>query len=703
MSVFMSIDDSAHWAVDLTASMLCPLLMKGDGGLLPPPVEGGYAEVVTGGYDTDWSTNAWTNKPVRLLKAALRRVTTAERPMFLGGDRRSMIEGLAVQLSRLDRGLMTGNANCRIVLGPKGSGKTTALQACVIAAQALCLGVVAVYVDVSTTVLTSPMDAVVAAFRNLLPPGTPHTAATLQRLEAARDSTEPVAGVRAVLRDLKLRVFLVLDEFTAAYAFPKPVGFDRWIREVFMLGNCTAGIFLTYVSGSAACLRSLCFGKADAVTAAKFPSYQGILRNLNSSRFQEVTLGPLSTPKDFDEYLRAVGGEHSGLVKAALESSEALNALFCWSGGVLRSVDNCVGRASADEVPAPVEGGAMHKVTSLLGRFQPLWTWLFEKLEERHVLSKAEALLVDDPWALVAEVPIKGPECLPPEPFNTVPALYEATDAGAVVYKQRSGGDSIRFLTPLQPLLLRERKFGECTEWFSEGLRFQLRYPFSAHGTAAEAALRWSMLLNGFEPFGLEGVEGGFLEEVVLELSTAKGDAAPAPKGKGKKKPSAPVSDAAPSPPVFTELHIKTGAKPATPVRALADIPEGIPFRIVPDKLGADIGCRVGSRLGLVQLKLGVSTFSTRDAENVVTRFSGAGALATFLGLVPSKLVRVIAITRPVGCPAKTVCEEAGIALLDRTELSKVWAPCIRAWAQELDVKAYLPFDGAIETDTDGV
>ena len=279
----------AKMKVDLKTPVLCPLLKSGPGGQLPAPEQGRFYKNVdlrsSAHAHPDWDERAQCGV---LLESALQLVDAGDGGCFLDTDRRTVVTELSFLLWDLDHDALEGNCHGRIILGQKGTGKSTFMQALAISAQSLCAHTVAIYADVGTIAAKmDPCGLILEAFSKLLPGG------RLPPAMVQAGAEHNIGNMLELVKRLGLCVLLLLDEYPLVYSLPKELG-RPWVEQIYCLGN-DGGSNLNHMivlSGSAPYMRSMCFGKLD-LDLQRYPSYFGRSCNLNSERFGVLSLGPM--------------------------------------------------------------------------------------------------------------------------------------------------------------------------------------------------------------------------------------------------------------------------------------------------------------------------------------------------------------------------------------------------------------------------
>lgn len=357
--------------VDLGCGFLSPLSKCGEDGHLPHvDAEGGWwrAVNVSRVTTTDDDVEAWTTNPAAVLLDHLARVRLPSgRSLFMNDDRRKYVGYLAGQLSTLDTsGRLTGNCFSTMVTGPSGTGKSSFLQALVIAAQEVTMHTIAVWVDAGSVhgdaAMDSPALAVASALRRLAPPSM--TTPGSELCQALTIASSDIGTMTRLLNLLGLRLLLITDEYPTVFSRPPPAGVpvgapSVWTKQLYALGNNSAPGHLVVVGGSAPHMTSMCYGR-EPVDTVTFPSYPGKSCNLNSERFREWKLDPMSSPEESRAFLNSLLSSDAASTplsdgararaQDAVDSEAALCALFARTGGVLRTIGVVLHEADSEDV-----------------------------------------------------------------------------------------------------------------------------------------------------------------------------------------------------------------------------------------------------------------------------------------------------------------------------------------------------------------
>lgn len=257
--------------------------------------------------------------------SALELVQIGRHHCFLDFDRRHYLKTLWPLLFRLHNGLISGNSHHRLVVGPKGTGKSSFLQAICQCVQRMLPSVVSVYLDFNDVIKSpNPQDAYGYIFDALL---------ACHMINASETKDRTINVLSELLRNKKIKVYLTVDEYHAIYAITDQWG-KSFMQSIYHMVNDHSGAFVVTVCGSSAYLRALCFGKLIG-PVEKFPAYISVACNLNSSRTEVFTFGPIVEKNEFRRYVE----QYPSLCKHASGDAD-IEILFLLTGGVRRTVDH---------------------------------------------------------------------------------------------------------------------------------------------------------------------------------------------------------------------------------------------------------------------------------------------------------------------------------------------------------------------------
>lgn len=495
----------SHTAVCVDVPFVCPRLKCGTSGRLPSPEP---APVFFAGTDISGVASAWGTNPHAALLNELSRITIQGSAMYLDADRSAFVADFATLASDLDSGKLLGNCHGRLVIGPKGTGKSTLLQALVLAVQRLASHTIAIWVDAAVdNGSDSPALAIKRALEELLPVGLP----VPPELAKAADAGD-ISRVLDVISLIGLRVLLIVDEYATVFSRPACDG-ARWTRQLYAIGQRARSpqAHMVVLSGSAPYMRSMCFGKLSP-DPDRYPSYAGRSGNLNSERFQVRTLGPIVTMEGLQQFIRswepprAVLAEEVDPRKKLARRAE-LDGFFVATGGNHRRMDDALRTLARGEAPPR----SWYKVADQATKFEQLWRAMLKHLVDQGEEDGKRGALADDPWSLLRWIPWSslGPDLV----VMSLAERYAAADDGAIVFDQSMSTDRVRFVAPIQPLLLQERGSNALTRWpawFDPYLRTCLRFPYGVLGIDAEAVFRRSIVETGWDIRAT--ADGGTLE-----------------------------------------------------------------------------------------------------------------------------------------------------------------------------------------------
>jgi len=444
-------------AVRVDEPLVCPLCKGGADGRLPLPKPSPvfYSKMdVCGVPATDLELRrAWKTTPSEALLRELGHVEIQGSAVHMDADRTAFVAEFASLASDLDHGLLYGNCHGRLVVGPKGTGKSSLLQALVLAVQKLAKHTIAIWVDAAAVdgAISSPALVIKRAMEELLPAG----CSVPPDLVTAADAGD-ISRVLDVVQLMGLRVLLIVDEYATVFSKPARDG-ERWTRQMYAMGQRATHpqMHMVVLSGSAPYMRSMCFGKLP-LNEALYPSYTGRAMNLNSERFQVRSLGPIVTEEGLRQFIQTCVPSRAAVAAKAdprklLRQRSALHGFFVATGGNHRRMDGVLRTLSKQEAPHQ----SLYKVTDQATKYEPLWRAMVDVLVAQRDAEGKGGTLADDPWSLMQWIP--WPSLGTKLADMPLADRFTAADDGAIAFDQSMSTDRARFVAPIQPLLLQER------------------------------------------------------------------------------------------------------------------------------------------------------------------------------------------------------------------------------------------------------
>jgi len=168
------------------------------------------------------------------------------------------------------------------------------------------------------------------------------------------------------------------------------------------------------------------------------------------------TLGPILDRAEFFRFFA-----ESRAADGAQRFSEAqLHVAFVATGGIHGRMDHAQGLTRLGR-SLPQED-ALLMVTDLTSKYRPLLKAMLGRLQERHEAAARLGSVVQQPWQLVEWIPWSELRAGAAELRADVEDMprarrYAAADDGAVVYEEAEAGERVRFVSPLQAIVLHER------------------------------------------------------------------------------------------------------------------------------------------------------------------------------------------------------------------------------------------------------
>lgn len=424
---------------------------------------------------------------------------------FLDEERRLFLNIILPVVYRLERNSISGNSHHRLVMGPKGTGKSSFLNAICLAIQYTCASVFAIYLDINDVLrgveeVTLPQ----IVLRGLLQAGM----ISSQDIDNVTNMIEFGNLVR-MLRKKNLKVFLVIDEYHIAYCINTPRS-NLFMLHVYHAINDRSGTLMVTVCGSSPYLRSLCFGKSFPRDVDMFPAYCGHTCNLNSTRTHVHSLGPILLKNEFIQYVEQYQCFSEQLRKD--ESNGSL--LFLISGGIRETIDE-LASTTPEQWVTPLKSFSTHK---LLKKWGSIWAAMM--LFFRHQLSLRERVAQFEIWEYMSWIDCTDITSLISDralvrkvlgewddidsifgvDFTDLGRMFSGTDEGAFVFQLTQSGSRIRFVVPYHYEFMRGivSQNLHLPPWFTLYNQICLVCPYGVLGTDAKDVVARCLFMQIF-------------------------------------------------------------------------------------------------------------------------------------------------------------------------------------------------------------
>ena len=223
---------------------------------------------------------------------------------FRGPGREEIVDDCLGRLRDLNEGKLRGRNNC-CVLGPKDIGKTCVLKALVCLNSVLSSDTLSIFLD-GRAIEHRLSELIVRGLDARYPQLMAKVSAKLTIAGWDKD----LSFVVKVLRVIKTRVFVVLDEIDSVFKRPEQ---GHVLRELLQLGEDSKDV-LVYLAAADTRARVLVTGKLPAAERNQFESYTGVSLNHTKYRFLNQRALQFSREgfQDAVRQFRAGGSEGEG-------------------------------------------------------------------------------------------------------------------------------------------------------------------------------------------------------------------------------------------------------------------------------------------------------------------------------------------------------------------------------------------------------
>jgi hypothetical protein len=611
--------------------------------------------------------------------SAIELVKIGHHPCFLDLDRRDYLKTTWPLVFRLHNGSISGNSHHRLIVGPKGTGKSSFLQAICLCVQKMLPSVVAVFLDFNDIIKSpNPQDASGYIFDALL---------ACHMIDASEAGDGTFRHLLELLLEKKIKVYLTVDEYHAVYAITDQWGKD-FMLSIYHMVNDRSGHFAVTVCGSSAYLRALCFGKLNG-SVENFPAYIAGACSLNSSRTGVSSLGPIVDRYEFRRYVE----QYPSLCRHA-SGEKDVEVLFLLTGGVRRTVDNLASTPEgvwADEYRCCEE----HKLCKTWGA---VWLAMIVQIRHKKHLQGGIAMTETNisPWEYMEWIDcddilslirskedpfsqffkkhdVSGDKLdnglvdVSDIDFSDLRRFFRGTDEGAFVFQLTKHGSRIRFSVPYHFEFMYRRTWNStvCPTWFTPYYQLCMSYPYGVLGIDAEAIIAHCLAAQVY-PLGYDTGS-----DIVGNINVSFIDS----KKRDKIKAINVQWDTAIE--KLTLAWIDAFDQPAV-------------FKEIPDWLGSDLVVVKDKLEDRYQVKLGKSPLLPRDARDIMARFdSGIALKMTFYKRKTPKRFRKFLITsREMQISTEKNLTDGGVSVI---KVYQLLVPELISWARSLGLMHYLP------------
>ena len=405
-----------------------------------------------------------------------------------------LLAELVEHVRNMTLGKHAANAQCRLLLGAKGVGKSTLMLALEhVLARTLPRTVVTVFVDAHEAAKSRQQTPVDVA-----------CAAVLEKLGLSLDPPKDPVALQHQLAANGLFAVLLVDDLHKLFKEATDIN-TQWMKELFAMGNlgpvtapdtnAAARRLLVVATGSDAHLRALCFEKLPCSYPGikqQFPLYPTSF-DLNSTRYIVRTLQPVLQRDAFKALWRCACPK----AKAGLGLS--VNDAFMATGGNMCAIGHLASRSwdkLTSHIPAGLGSSVHRNVLAAVART------LQVRLEARWD-GRTPWLLVE--WLALTSIKQENSSAFQDDTQLSL-ALYAAADAGLLLFDDGEESKVCFALPLIAQFLLHELAKTPLPLWFTPHLRLCLRFPFSHLGDHAEQILRRCLAeREGLDP-GPDGI-----------------------------------------------------------------------------------------------------------------------------------------------------------------------------------------------------
>jgi hypothetical protein len=631
--------------------------------------------------------------------------------MFFDADSEAVLSTLCSAMSR--------SMSAHLLLGQKGSGKSSLLRHLAIARAVVLPGSLNLYLNLRETRPPSLKQHVwTQLLAHLAPTTSPATGSTsLPAAVPTHLSMQAILG--HVFKVTGHPLFLAVDEVQDLFLKDSSALF----ADVLVLGSIKDGTVTTVICGSAAVTRALCFAKLPL--SGEYPGYHHA--SLNHTKYTDVTLPPLSFSVVDCMVRRKLGSDGTGGGGVGVGGAGA--------GGTVGPDDDelraCVlhaylhcggnGRVALDHAVAYREGC----------RDSPSHSWDWTKMKTHHdlLLSVRAAIVAmeeghavgdTDAWALVVARLAGGGEPvwvavravhdgLTPVARERYGAtleaftrrVYDLVDDGVLRQRDGTGGLlEVSLASALQGVYLVHSEAPAAATRLCTYHQLCLRYPYSALGIDAEDVVAASLVERGYN--GATSVQLWPKQTRPLSLPSPPGDLAstdPAKRDAAVKAVVKPTKQHVSKKGAFSTVVAGTPLAPVPLGDMLAHLSAsaGTVFKEYPDDYGGDLvwwtvtpeapATAPVVTVHRVQVKLGVSTLAVGPVS--VSLKEGWDKIQGYFNCGPG----VPVVHDPIIVTTRAWTGAApGVTLLDGLTMisNNLWSDAVQAFARAARLEAYV-------------
>ncbi|KAL6072361.1 hypothetical protein QOT17_005500 [Balamuthia mandrillaris] len=626
-------------------------------------------------------------------------------PMLDLDHREEALNDLAQLVGQLHSGKANGNGRTgRILLGPKGTGKSAFMQALAIAAALLYPGLTVVYINYAPVVHSkSPISPAKMLYYAYL--------CSKGDASALANSSDFLPGERWEwhhtynrLLASEQRFLIIADEFNKVYSVEN---LGDVVAHFHSIGMATEGRVSAVLSGSSAALFNLCYAHIDGDTRANYPSYNGV--SLNSGRYTDLRMKPARSKEQFQSVLKHIlqaakqgHKDHQFFnerdltkIEQCLSDERRCMQLYAITGGKFRYLKESFDNDNDSD------GSAAYSalVRRIVREFGEQWTSdkqfvvVMKKLVEKKDAICAAVRENKDTAdkSFWAEVWLEAKDLA--EAGLTEHHIYELGDKNLLFVDSTKAGLRVTFETGIQEDLCRARMEKVSLDAYC---CICLRYPYGQLGIDAEDLVLKSLSHN-CQKAGLPATKHGGRRFSMLPCINKN-------RSKILQHLSSKDMVVCGSEKLLMEGTSRIVSKTREKLKRLqSTLPQNEFFKEHPDIHGADAILFTKETTSLCvkrfQIKLGKSEIDEKAANEIVSKLQkGDVVVRKILEVIPECpepiIEHYLITTRTLKDKANMCFKDNNVTVLGRKEMYQVWLDDIKQFDCSIGLGMYCDFSG---------